>query len=407
MKVLSCAARLAALCLFTLSPIQAQTPTAHPVQQAAATVSHNERVREALKKQLNENVVSIVSGNPNGGYLGIAYDIAAVVDNEDEMRVLPIVGKGAVQNLKDVLFLRGVDMGLANTVTLSHFKKTGELGTNLEEQVTYITMLFQDELHVLVRPEINSLYDLEGKKVNFSDKGSGAQLSSQGIFATLRIKVTEANMGQGDAIEAMKKGELAATMCTCLKPLKPHQAIAADLGFKLLNVAYDPSFFQDYIPARLTSDDYPNLIPKDAVVTTISVPTLLIAYNWPRNHDRYRRLEKFVDQFFSKFDQFGKAPRHPRWTSVNIAANLAGWRRFPAAQEWLEARATPAVKQVGTPPRQLGSDKKMKDAFEAFVNNYAAATGTKVIPADKRDALFTQFIAWWETQRDTVPSTAQ
>jgi hypothetical protein len=402
MRVFDRAAGLAAICMLTALPVQAQTypSTGRQIQQVAAPPTNNEQIRETLKKQLNENVVSIVSGNPNGGYLGIAYDIAAVVDNGDDMRVLPIVGKGAVQNLKDVLFLRGVDMGLANTVTLSHFKKTGELGTNLEDQVAYITMLFQDELHVLVRPEINSMQDLAGKKVNFSDKGSGAQLSSQGIFSTLKINVTEVNMGQGDAIELMKKGEVAATMCTCLKPLKPHQSIPADLGFKLLNVAYDAPFYDDYIPAKLTSEDYPNLIPKGATISTISVPTLLIAYNWPKGHERYRRLEKFVDQFFNKFDEFGKPPRHPRWKSVNIAANLAGWRRFPPAQEWLAARSA-------APEKQVVLNKKMKEAFDVFLNNYASAAGLKSIPPEKKEALFTQFMAWWQTQQDTVPTAAQ
>lgn len=393
-----------ALCLLMPDPARSQNapqPATRAVTAAASPgVSSNTQIREAWKARINENVVTIISGNPNGGYLGIAYDIAAVVDDGDDMRILPIVGKGAVQNLKDVLFMRGVDMGLANTVTLSHFRKNGELGTNLTEQVAYLTMLFQDELHVLVRPGINSLYDLAGKRVNFSDKGSGAQLSSQGIFAALNVKVTELNMGQGDAIEMMKRGELDATMCTCLKPLKPHQGVPASLGFKLLNVAYDPAFFDDYIPARITSEDYPNLIPKGEVVNTISVPTLLISYNWPRGHERYRRIEKFTNAFFSKFSEFAKPPRHPRWKSINIAGKLPGWRRFPAAQEWLD-------QNVQQPKDQAALDQKMKEAFVVYVNNYLAENGIKTLPPERREALFTRFTAWWATQQETVPTASQ
>lgn len=395
--------RLLMLLLIALSPVSAQAQTQAPAARSPAPVnpaaSSNLQIRETWKARINENVVTIISGNPNGGYLGIAYDIAAVVDDGDDMRVLPIIGKGAVQNLKDVLFMRGVDMGLVNTVTLSHFKKTGELGSNLEQQVAYVTMLFQDELHVLVRPGINSLQDLAGKRVNFSDKGSGAQLSSQGIFAALNINVTEVNMGQGDAIELMKKGELEATMCTCLKPLKPHQAVLKDLGFKLLNISYDPPFYDDYIPARINHEDYPNLIPPGGVVNTISVPTLLISYNWPRGHERYRRLEKFIGGFFSKFDEFGKPPRHPRWKSVNIAGGLPGWKRFPAAQDWLDRHSSPQRDEVAVSPR-------MRDAFEVFVNKYATAAGIKALPPEKREALFVQFTSWWATQQDALPTTS-
>ena len=138
---------------------------------------------EHMRAQINENVVTIISGNPNGGYLGIAYDIAAVTDDGDNLRVLPIVGKGAAQNVRDILFLRGIDMGLVNTVTLSHFKEDPQLGEHVARNMVYITRLFEDELHVLARPEIKTLKDLEGKAVNFSDAGSGAQLAAQRMFA--------------------------------------------------------------------------------------------------------------------------------------------------------------------------------------------------------------------------------
>ena len=206
-------------------PLFSQSLSQDPVLEPKPEEMSNAELRERWKSLLNENAVTIVSGNLNGSYLRIAYDISAVVDQGNEMRVLPIVGKGAIQNMRDIMFLRGVDMGLVNLVALDHFEKNGRLGTNLKSQLAYVTSLFQDELHVLARPEINTFRDLEGKRVNFSDKGSGAQLSSRGIFEALKMNVQEFNMGQADAIEQMKRGELDATLCTCLAPLGPHQKV--------------------------------------------------------------------------------------------------------------------------------------------------------------------------------------
>jgi hypothetical protein len=45
-------------------------------------------------EQLNQNTVAIVSGNPNGTYLQVAYDMSAVLDDAERLRVLPVVGKG-------------------------------------------------------------------------------------------------------------------------------------------------------------------------------------------------------------------------------------------------------------------------------------------------------------------------
>jgi uncharacterized protein len=325
---------------------------------------------EQMRAQINENVVTIVSGNPNGGYLGIAYDIAAVTDDGDNLRVLPIVGKGAAQNVRDILFLRGIDMGLVNTVTLSHFRDDPNLGPAVTRNMVYITRLFEDELHVLVRPEIKSLKDLEGKTINFSDVGSGAQIAAQRMFAAHGMKVTEVNMGQADAIERMKRNEVVATICTCLKPLRPYATVPKELGFRLLQIPYEGHFTEDYLPTEFTHADYPNLIPEGGKIEGVAVPTLLMAFNWTGDHGRYQRLAKFVDAFFSKFPEIQKPPRHPRWKNVNLAATIDGWTRFPPAQEWLDRMAAgrqPSPTMTGSTPPP-GANAAMNEAlFKEFL----------------------------------------
>jgi uncharacterized protein len=342
-------------------------------------------VFDQWRAKVNENTVSIVSGNPNGGYLGIAYDISAAIDDGDNMRVLPIVGKGAVQNVKDVLFLKGVDMGLANTVTLSHFRDDPELGRYVSRQMVYITRLFEDELHILVRPEIKTFKDLEGKRINFSDAGSGAQLAAQRMFKAFGMNVTEVNMGQADAIEKMKNNEVDATLCTCLKPLRPYQQVAAAAGFKLLEVPFEGPLEQDYVPATFSHEDYPNLIPKGETVQTVAVPTALVAYNWPADHERYKRLAKFVDSFFGKFTDLHKPPRHPRWKNVNIAATMQGWNRFAPAQAWLD-KSVP--RQVAVPAATAAAAVTINQA-----NAGQAPGGAQVMTTDQQK-LFQEFLEW-------------
>jgi uncharacterized protein len=290
----------ALFCLLLVAPLAALSAVSARAQ-SGFPASTGSKVLDLERAKANENVVSIISGNPNGGYLTIAHDIAAVVDDGDNLRVLPIVGKGAVGNMRDVLFLKGVDMGLVNTVTLNHYKRNNALGKHVSSQVVYITRLFEDEFHILARPEINDLKDLDGKAVNYSDTGSGAQLSAQLMFAGFGINPKEVNMGQADAIEGMKRGEVFATVCTCLKPLRPYQAVPKELGFKLLPIPLDGPMAEDYVPAAFTHADYPNLVPQGTTVDIVAVPTLLVSYNWPANHERYRRITKFVDAFFAKF----------------------------------------------------------------------------------------------------------
>ncbi len=138
-------------------------------------------------ERLNANTIAIVSGNLNATYLSIAYDLSAVLDDGDEFRVLPVVGKGGGQNIKDVRFLKGVDLGITQSVLLNGYRKSNEIGL-IDDKIVYLAKLFNEEMHLIVRAEsgITSIDQLAGRKVNFSDIGSGTQLSSRDIFDKLR-----------------------------------------------------------------------------------------------------------------------------------------------------------------------------------------------------------------------------
>ena len=98
-----------------------------------------------------------------------------------------------------------------------------------------------------------------------------------------------------------------------------------------MTVDYEKPLQGDYLPATLTSKDYPNLIAEGEKVDTIAVPAVLAAYNWAPNTDRYRKLTQFVDAFFTKFPTFQNPPFHPKWKEVSLSAPLPGWQRFPYA----------------------------------------------------------------------------
>src|SRR6202161_1099419 len=165
-----------------------------------------------LGERLNTNTIAIVSDNPNATYLTIAYDMSDVLDDGDNFRILPVIGKGGGQNIRDVRFLKGIDLGITQSIILNQYRESNEIG-KIDDQIVYIAKLFNEEMHVVVRADsgIDSVEQLAGKKVNFSDPGSGSQISTRNIFKRLGIKAQEVNMGQGDAFEKIKSGEIAAT----------------------------------------------------------------------------------------------------------------------------------------------------------------------------------------------------
>jgi TRAP transporter TAXI family solute receptor len=333
----------------------------------------------SLGERINSNTIAVISGNLNATYVTIAYDLSAVLDDGDEFRVLPVIGKGGGQNIKDVRFLKGVDLGITQSNLLPYYKKTNELGY-LDDKIVYIAKLFNEEMHVIVRADssINSIEQLAGKRVNFSDVGSGTQLSTRDVFERLGIKAEEVNMGQADAFEKLKSGEIAATVLIAGKPAASMAKLKAAEGFRILPVAYAKPVQNEYLPATLLPEDYPGLIAPGQKVETIAVGAVLIAFNWPKGTERYRRIQKFVDNFFPKLAEFQKAPRHPKWREANLAAVLPGWTRFAGAEEWL--RKHDAVAQ---------GERDQFDRFVAGRREKAVA-----LPSEERDRLFQEFLAW-------------
>jgi len=335
-----------------------------------------------LGERINTNTIAIVSGNINAAWLTIAYDLSAVLDQGTDFRVLPVIGRGGEQNVRDVRYLKGVDLGITVTPVLTGFRRSGELG-NIDDKIVYVTKLFNQEMHALVRADsgITSLEQLRGKTLNFSDVGSATQLSSREVFKRLGIAVKEINTGQGDAIEAMKRNDIAGTILFNAMPAPAIARLRQADGFRLLPVPYSKQFHEDHYPATIAHENYPNLIPQGQSIDTIAYGSMIIAYNWPKGTDRHRRIALFVDNFFSKFDRFQKPPRHPKWREVNLAAQVPGWRRFDAAEEWL-ARNRAQQQAAGS-----------QQDFDRFLASRPAGQANAMTAAE-RERLFQEFVKW-------------
>jgi TRAP-type uncharacterized transport system substrate-binding protein len=194
-------------------------------------------------------------------------------------------------------------------------------------------------------------------------------------------------MGQADAIEKMKSGEIAATVYVAGKPGPAFARAPRDLGFHFLAAPYGSAFEENYYPAMLEARDYPGLIPDGHSVETIAVGAILIAYNWPEGSMRHKRLDAFVQAFFEKIEDFKKAPRHPKWQEVNLAADVPGWQRFaPAARVLRDAGARTASIKPASDAAALRAD------FERFARE-------RGLPGSNREKVFDQFIRWREGAR--------
>src|SRR3954465_12219200 len=329
----------------------------------------------ATKQALNQNTVTLISGTIGGSYVQIGADLASVLDDGNKLRVLPIVGRGSVQRVADILFLQGVDLGIVRADTLDYLEKKG-FASDIKKQFTYVTKLYNEEMQVIATKTVKTVNDLEGKTVSVDLPDGGTFVTALTVFERLGIKANFVYVEQRIAMEKLKKGDLDAVIVVGGKPYVSVTTFNNDGRFHLAAVDYSKPLQSDYLPAKLTSNDYPNLIPEGETVETIAVPSVLAAYNWAPNTERYRKLALFVDAFFTKFAALQNPPFHPKWKEVSLSAPLANWNRLPVAQQWLDRH---------------GVEPVTRQRFEAFLRQSPSAA--KVSDADK-ETLFKQFQAW-------------
>jgi TRAP-type uncharacterized transport system substrate-binding protein len=329
-------ARLAALVIVTFllcGSSGAQSRRSQNVSQAPSSIPADAQI----KQRLNAWTVGLAGGLLEGAPIRLATDMARVVNDGGVMHVLPIVTRGPTENVNDLLYLKGVDAAIINSDSLEEYKSQVP---QIHQRITYIISLFPSELHIFVRPEIRSLQDLVGKKVNFNTQGTAAAYSGPLIFSRLGLDVEKMFIPHPVALEQMRRGEIAGVVFVTSKPVDAFLKGRWEAGFKFLPVDYGSQFEDYYLPSYLDSTDYPNLVGKGERIATIAVPTILTAYNWRPGSDRYRRVARFVDDLFSRVDKLQAPGFDAKWKDVNLSAKIPGLERFQAAQEWIDRSNT-------------------------------------------------------------------
>ena len=321
--------------------------------------------------QLNANTVTLMTGSFGSTYAQIGADLASVLDNGVNLRVLPVLGRGSVQAVADILLLKGVDAGIVRKDTLAYLERK-DFANNIRNQFVYVTKMFNEEMHVLAPRTIRSMKDLDGKTVVVDLPDASTFVTSINVFDRLGIKPHLLYIEPRLALEMLSKGEIDAIVAVEGKPVQWLSQVR-DPNLHLVPVEYEKTLQEEYLPSQLSSADYPNLVSDSAPVDTIAAEAVLASYNWPPASDRYRRLSLLVDSLFTRVAQLQRPPFHPKWKEVALKAPVAGWTRLQAAQEWID-RNSPSP---GTA------------AASATVEAPRAAK-----PLDRNDPLYREFLEW-------------
>src|SRR5436309_7321614 len=229
----------------------------------------------AIRERKNAWVVGVAGGLYGGTQLRQVDEMARVVQDGDNLRVMPFISQGSATNLEDLLYLRGIDIVATQADVFEFFRK--ERGTpNLEQRVHYIFRFPLLETHIIARKEIRSLADLRGKKVHFGSDGAAGTLTGPIIFQRLGVQVQQVEgMDNPTGMQKLASGEIDAVVRVTPKPVEYVSSIPASSGLHFVPIPFSSKFADYYALGDFTSADYPSMVPEGGRVDTIAVPGVL------------------------------------------------------------------------------------------------------------------------------------
>lgn len=289
---------------------------------------------DGKRQQVNGGTVGIMAGSLTSSDAVLSNDLAKAFDDGYDLRVVTMIGKGSLLEIEDLLYLKGVDIAMAQADVLD-FCRINNIYPHIEQSLRYIAKINDEAVHILARKDFRTIDELNGRRVNFGPNTGGTFMTSTVVFDRLGIDVDISNYRNDEALEKLRAGEIDAMVRASSVPVSTVEEVALGEPLHLLPLPAE-LLSGSYLPTVLTASDYPNLIAAGTQIQTVEVAKIMAAYHWPRGHKRGAKLARFIDRFVKGFDQLRDTSSYdPSWQNVDLGAPVPGWQRSPFMEDAL------------------------------------------------------------------------
>lgn len=283
---------------------------------------------------------SIMASMEGGSQTMIARDIAEL-GNKCGLPLNVVDSHGSLENFFGVRNRHNTQFGIVDSDILNYL--SAYRGTNSDvlqamQGMRIMLPLYDAEVHVVARAGINSLQDLQGKRLGVGQKDGTAYLTSQLILDILRIKVTERVSGSADEmIELLRQGEIDAVLKVGNAPMPMFSDGRVDDSFHLVPVV-DNVLHASYKPVTMPAGTYPF---QRTPVETVAVKTLLMTYEYGSEKNAYyknscKAVADFTSLIVGNLDELRRSGHHPKWKTINLTEIPKGWEIGACVRKGLE-----------------------------------------------------------------------
>jgi TRAP-type uncharacterized transport system substrate-binding protein len=291
----------------------------------AETPNPRTEVRKGLVSVLTDGIT-----DPNGRATRAINELADYGRHIANVRVLPISGHGGAANVRDLLYLRGVDLAVLNSDVLAFLDQTGQY-PDTRRRIHYVTHLFDQKVFLLARKEINAIEDLRGRKLVVLSESGASRVTAKALFGLSKIDVAVEAMGAGKALDDVSLSQFDAALLLGDELVQVRLGVQTRREYHLLPVAMTPELQKTYRGAVIEAQESAGF-SDSANVATVTVSTLLAIFDWAPSQGRYADVSNFITALFSNLKGLRQQSLNSIWRQADILAPSPGWGRFAAAQ---------------------------------------------------------------------------
>ena len=210
-------------------------------------------------------------------------DMISIDNSEYKLDIKNTSGSAANLRLLNEQFL---DMAIVQSDILAGGlqNKDNSISSSADNGYAAVAGLYTEACQIIVpkNSEIQTVYDLEGKRVSIGEKESGVLKNAEEILSLYGLTSAMLKpyyLSFNEAAEAMSRGEIDAFFCTAGAPTKAVEDLAAKMEIRLLSIA--PNIINNmekahlgYTQCIIPENTYPNQTEK---ISTFGVKAVLVA----------------------------------------------------------------------------------------------------------------------------------
>lgn len=272
---------------------------------------------------------AVMTGGATGTYIKIGRDLAGLMAQCGQTLDV-IESAGSLENFMAVRTRRNTQFGIVQNDVLEYLKTYSANDPDVARAIYGVRIafpLYDEEVHLLARSDIDSIADLAGKRVAIGVENSGTFLTASLVLDLTGAKPAERRqIAPADALPALKAGDIDAFFYVAGAPTALFAEGEIDgKQFHLVPIA-DETLKSVYDVATIPANTYPF---QPEAVDGIAVKALLMTYDYDPQGNSYQRqsckaVSDLSNLMLTRLPQLQESG-HPKWKNVDLQDIPPGW----------------------------------------------------------------------------------